>query len=852
MVISDGWKKVKTALGMNMCFYVPRADQGEPSAAIDVARRISGAVIVSSPAVVRHQTRTPSPSSSRLLLSRSGSKSSKKTCSICLTSIKPGQGQAIFTAECSHSFHFNCITSNVKHGNQICPVCRAKWKEVPFQSPDTDVFQSRRSRINPLGRALDDAHLMLIRRLPQPRLVPGQPDSSVRDQPEPSCFDDDEALDSELGSGQNNLYTVHNQSGSSIGLLEVKTYPEVPAVCRSTCHDNFTVLIHLKAPKANILNASQDVRQSSRASVDLVTVLDVSGSMAGTKLALLKRAMGFVVQNLGPTDRLSVVAFSSMAHRLFPLRRMTNTGKQEALQAINSLFCNGGTNIAEGLRKAFKIMSDRKWNNQVASVMLLSDGQDTYNINTPSSGSRRSLSRVDSRSLLPASVVQQNDPAVSHIPVHTFGFGTDHDAASMHSVSEISGGTFSFVESESVIQDAFAQCIGGLLSVVIQELKVEIQSRLQLRKIKAGSYQSSLGGDGLTGLVMVGDLYAEEERDFLVTVNIPVDQSGQGHQTLLNVTCVYKDPISKDTVRLGEVSEVTIERPEETGELPVSMEVDRQRNRLYAAEAMAEARVAAERGDLSTAISGLEVCNRALSESASARASDRLCISLCTELKEMQQRMANRRVYEASGRAYVLSGLSSHSWQRATARGDSTNTNSLVQAYQTPSMVDMVTQSQTMIFREPLASSHGRRHLRHALSFPSGPQPRLESKIDDAAGIKLPFCGEELLTWSLHPRLSAVLPSSTRTVGLCSQGRGPQVRGVTVPEAAQQAAQAQVPVILIPVTDTGCVLHTGSLATVQEEESVGRAQGCILFSCGQLGIVRPGLKAGSQQNNGRE
>ena len=29
--------------------------------------------------------------------------------------------------------------------------------------------------------------------------------------------------------------------------------------------------------------------------------------------------------------------------------------------------------------------------------------------------------------------------------------------------------------------------------------------------------------------------------------------------------------------------------------------------------------------------------------------------------------MANRRIYETSGRAYMLSGLSSHSWQRSIA-----------------------------------------------------------------------------------------------------------------------------------------------------------------------------------------
>jgi hypothetical protein len=61
----------------------------------------------------------------------------------------------------------------------------------------------------------------------------------------------------------------------------------------------------------------------------------------------------------------------------------------------------------------------------------------------------------------------------------------------------------------------------------------------------------------------------------------------------------------------------------------------------------------------------------------------------------MQERMANRQRYEASGRPYVLLVLSLHSLQRATARGDSTFNESLIQAYQTTSMVDMVLHSQS-------------------------------------------------------------------------------------------------------------------------------------------------------------
>lgn len=714
------WRKVKLALGVNTCLFVPQTLEDSSSS----TARLSDSVSLSTGHGSNRRPTTPTPSSSGLRLSFTGSKSSsKKTCAICLATMKPGQGHAIFTAECSHSFHFHCITSNVKHGNQVCPICRAKWKEIPFQSPASDLAHGR-SRINPVGWPQDDAWMTVLRRLPSPRLDTSRQISSIFHAPEPVVFDDDEVLDHQPEITEKSTSAKEAFDKNSIGTIDIKTYTEVSAVPRSASHDNFNVLIHLKAPVTierqdsnRNLTELPPVPQNSRAPVDLVTVLDVSGSMAGTKLALLKRAMGFVIENLGPSDRLSVIAFSSTARRLFPLRQMTDTGRQQALQAVNSLISNGGTNIAEGLKKGAKVLVDRKWKNPVCSIILLSDGQDTYTVGVPAG----SHAQTRYQSLLPISTRRNNGEGLQ-IPVHAFGFGADHDAASMHSISEISGGTFSFIEAEGVIQDAFAQCIGGLLSVVVQELQVRVQCvhpTLELSSIKAGSYQTSTLSDRRIGFIDVGDMYAEEERNFLVTINIPVGCSNDD-MTLLKFRCAYKDPVTKEMLTMEEDREVKIQRPEVTGELVVSMEVDRQRNRLHAAEAMAEARVSAERGDLAGAVSALESCHRVLSETPSARAGDRLCVALCAELKEMQERMANRQVYESSGRAYVLSGLSSHSWQRATARGDSTDSTSLVQAYQTPSMVDMVTRSQTMIFGNPAPQ----RSLRPAQSFPARSRPR--------------------------------------------------------------------------------------------------------------------------------
>ncbi|KAB1993350.1 hypothetical protein ES319_D13G025100v1 [Gossypium barbadense] len=722
------WRKAKLALGLNLCAYLPRTldDDDDGYSSLPSTERLSDAALLSPLSLVNMAASgpmTPLPTANGLRLSkslsRSASKSSKQTCSICLTKMKQGGGHAIFTAECSHSFHFHCIASNVKHGNQICPVCRAKWKEIPMQSPSLDPPLGRVA-VNPVGWPQNDALMTVVRRLPPPRrdlsrrhVVP------LFQAPEPGIFNDDESLDHLPVVAE----STNASDNSSLRTIEIKTYPEVLEAPRSSSYDNFMILVHLKAA-ATVANQSSSrnhaslpqLYQNPRAPVDLVTVLDISGSMAGTKLALLKRAMGFVIQNLGSNDRLSVIAFSSTARRLFPLRRMSDVGRQQALHAVNSLVANGGTNIAEGLKKGAKVMEDRREKNPVASIILFSDGQDTYTV----TGAGANKSQPNYQLLVPLSM-HGSDNTGFQIPVHAFGFGADHDASSMHSISEISGGTFSFIETEAVLQDAFAQCIGGLLSVVVQELQVGVECMnpsLCLGLLKAGSYPSRVAADGKTGVIEVGDLYADEERDFLVSVKVPAESS-ECETSLLKVKCVYRDPLTKEMTTL-ESDDVRIRRPEVAGQEVVSIEVDRQRNRFQAAEAMAEARMTAELGDLPGAVSILENCRRVLYETVSAKSHDRLCIVLDAELKEMQERMASRHVYEASGRAYILSGLSSHSWQRATARGDSTDGSSLVQAYQTPSMVEMLTRSQAML----LGSPSTQRLVQPVWSLGSQPKPR--------------------------------------------------------------------------------------------------------------------------------
>lgn len=143
---------------------------------------------------------------------------------------------------------------------------------------------------------------------------------------------------------------------------------------------------------------------NERSGVDLVTVLDVSGSMVGEKLAKLKSAMQIVISKLSPIDRLSVVTFAGDSRRLCPLRQITKKFQVEIENLVISLVANGGKNITAGLQMGLKVLNDRSLTDaRVVGILLMSDfGQQN------AGGDAAQVS-------------------VGNVPVYTFGFGADRD-----------------------------------------------------------------------------------------------------------------------------------------------------------------------------------------------------------------------------------------------------------------------------------------------------------------------------------------------------------------------------------------------------------------------------------------
>ncbi len=168
---------------------------------------------------------------------------------------------------------------------------------------------------------------------------------------------------------------------------------------------------------------AEDVR---RAPIAMALVVDVSGSMAGEKMAQARGAVLDTLAGMRDDDRIALVTYSDSANVVQPLARVGDV--RSRLQAVvPTLDTISGTNIPAGLEAGAAALGDGGGGDLVRRVVLVSDGRD---------GSGQSLDRVAN------SVRLRSDRGVT---LSSLGVGADYDEAYMSRVADAGRGNYEFL-----------------------------------------------------------------------------------------------------------------------------------------------------------------------------------------------------------------------------------------------------------------------------------------------------------------------------------------------------------------------------------------------------------------------
>lgn len=131
-----------------------------------------------------------------------------------------------------------------------------------------------------------------------------------------------------------------------------------------------------ESPSVEAIYAVQDLWQAARKNVNLVMLLDVSGSMEGTKLQSVKQSAVQFVDQMGEEDYFTLIAFSDYPQVLQQYSRVGDT--RDLLKSlILSLQAEGDTQLYDAIGDAGSLISTTTSGELTNVIIVLTDGMDT-------------------------------------------------------------------------------------------------------------------------------------------------------------------------------------------------------------------------------------------------------------------------------------------------------------------------------------------------------------------------------------------------------------------------------------------------------------------------------------------
>jgi Ca-activated chloride channel family protein len=180
----------------------------------------------------------------------------------------------------------------------------------------------------------------------------------------------------------------------------------------------------LAVPRAEIIRAIQTLWGEVKKPVDLVVVMDVSGSMRGEKITAARASLVQFVDLLDDRDRLQVMLFNQ---EMIPLTPLTPLGSKraEVKTRVSGVVEGGNTLLYESVEAAYRSLDADGDPKHIRAMVVLSDGADT--------ASNLTLQQ------LRAQLAGQSE-AGDATKIFTIAFGQDADRAVLREIAETTGG----------------------------------------------------------------------------------------------------------------------------------------------------------------------------------------------------------------------------------------------------------------------------------------------------------------------------------------------------------------------------------------------------------------------------
>ena len=323
--------------------------------------------------------------------------------------------------------------------------------------------------------------------------------------------------------------------------MHVKAHLDLDLVALEAA-DQLTLMLDLTAPISD--------KAKNRAPQAIQVVLDRSGSMSGEPLESAKGSLLKLVDRLAPQDFFGLVAFDDAALVVVPMRPVQDHHIPSLRQAIRQLNTGGSTDISAGYLMGLRELT-RVTTVGASTLLLISDGHANSGEQDPK---------------ILASIATKH--AGQRVTTSTIGLGNGYDEIILEALATGGGGAHRFASTIDEAVGAIAAEVSDLLdkSAVNAVLRVKpVQGLTQPPQIQV-IQRLPFWKDGEDYVIQLGDLYAGENRRFIIGLEVP-GIAALGLAKVADIVVEY--------LNLAEMTEISVTMPVQVNVVPVDVAAGR-------------------------------------------------------------------------------------------------------------------------------------------------------------------------------------------------------------------------------------------------------------------------------------
>ena len=238
--------------------------------------------------------------------------------------------------------------------------------------------------------------------------------------------------------------------------------------------------------------------------VDMVIVLDRSGSMKGRKIKDARQAVLELLSSLSAEDRFALVTYSDGVHIASGLSNVTDANRVRMASAVNTIRAGGGTNLGAGLQAGIDILISPSHHTNAAKVILISDGL-----------ANKGLTDVKALSDIAAVAVEKE------FAVSTVGVGVDFNEHLMTAIADQGTGSYYYLENPAAFAEVFQKEFYNTQTAAVTGVKIQIPMNSGITLADAAGYPITNQNGHL--VFYPGNLRSGQTRKLFLTLRVPTN-----------------------------------------------------------------------------------------------------------------------------------------------------------------------------------------------------------------------------------------------------------------------------------------------------------------------------------------